>query len=234
MRNGAPWCWLLPALSGLFATTALAEPHLQLIGESSLGYTDNVQAASLAGADTTRTRSAFLMLSPGVSLALEQPRYLQRIGYRYEYDLYFNSAASSSSTNRLDYRGFFELSPRVSLVLGGSATEADRFNSVAFSAPGAAAIGAVPARTGSFLQAAGDETLGFDVAEGWRAWQSGSGVIDTPVFGSDGPAHGRNRCPRRYRAHVSGRRSRRRRPRRLHGGARRVGVDGTTLPCSAS
>jgi len=187
MQSGAPWRWLLPALFALFATTAAAEPHLQLIGESSLGYTDNVQAASLPGADSTRTKSAFLMLSPGVSLALEQPRYLQRIGYRYEYDLYFNSAASSSSTNRLDYRGFFELSRRVSLVLGGNATEADRFNNVAFSAPGAAAIGAVPARTGSFLQAAGDETLGFDVAEGWRAWQSGSGVIDTPVFGSDGP-----------------------------------------------
>jgi len=115
---------------------AAAAPHLQVIGESSLGYTDNAQASPRAA--DLRTKSAFWMLSPGLTLALASQRYVQRMSYRYEYDFYFNSAASSSSSNRLDYRGFFELSRRVTLVLGGRATESDRFNSVAFAAPGVA------------------------------------------------------------------------------------------------
>src|SRR4051812_48303910 len=162
-------------LLGLTGATAGARPKLQLVGESSLGYTDNAQAAP--NADSLRTKSAFWMLSPGLNLALEEPRSLQRLGYRYEYDFYFNSGASSSSSNRFDYCGFFDLSRRLTLVLGGTATFADRFSSVAFAAPGGAAVGAVPAGTGSFMQAAADASTSIDVTEGWRAWQSASGVF---------------------------------------------------------
>jgi hypothetical protein len=169
----------------LSQANARATPHLQVVGESSLGYTDNAQATPRA--DTLRTKSAFWMLSPGVNLALEEPRSLQRIGYRYEYDFYFNSGASSSSSNRFDYRGFFDLSRRVTLVLGATTTLADRFTSVAFAAPGAGAVGALPVGTGSFLQAAADESTSIDVAEGYRAWQSGSGVFETPIFDTQGP-----------------------------------------------
>src|SRR6187551_2052795 len=130
------------ALSASAAREAGAAPHWQAVGESSLGYTDNAQAAPRAA--ELHAKSAFWMLSPGLTLALASPRQLQRISYRYEYDFYFNSAASSSSANRLDYRGFFELSPRVTLVLGARASQSDRFNSVAFAAPGAGAVGAVP------------------------------------------------------------------------------------------
>jgi hypothetical protein len=167
----------------LCASAARAvEPHLQAIGQSSLGYTDNAQAVPRAeNGETARTRSLFWMLSPGVVLALESPRALQHVGYRYEYDLYFTRGASSSSSNRLDYRGFFDLSRRVNLVLGAAATQSDRFASVAFAAPGAGTVGAVPTGTGSFLQASANQAFGFDVAEGWRAWQSGNGVFDTPL-----------------------------------------------------
>ncbi len=165
-------------LCALGSRTAAASPHLQAIGESSLGYTDNAQAAPGAA---LRTKSAFWMLSPGLSLALATPRDVQRISYRYEYDFYFNSATSSSSANRLDYRGFFELGPRVTLVLGGRATESDRFNSVAFAAPGAGTVGALPVGTGSYLDAAADQALSLDVAEGWRAWQSSSAIAETPL-----------------------------------------------------
>jgi hypothetical protein len=165
--------------------SAAAEPHLQAIGESSLGYTDNAQASPRAA--DLHTKSAFWMLSPGLTLALLTPRSLQRVSYRYEYDFYFNSAASSSSANRLDYRGFFELSRRTTLVLGGRATQSDRFNSVAFAAPGAGTVGALPVGTGSYLDASADEALSFDVAEAWRAWQSSSAVAETPLFGTEAP-----------------------------------------------
>lgn len=170
----------------LGAASAWAHPHLQAIGESSLGYTDNAQASANNGAGG-RTQSLFWMLSPGVVLAYAQPRFLQRLAYRYEYDLYFNSGASSGSSHRLDYRGFFELSRRITLVLGANATQSDRFSKVAFAAPGADAVGAVPTGTGSYLAAAADEALGFDLAEGWRSWQSGSFVLQRPLFGTEAP-----------------------------------------------
>lgn len=170
----------------VLATTATpARPRLQAIGESSIGYTDN--ALGSAAATRVRTGSVFWMLSPGVVLALDSPRRLQRIGYRYEYDFYFNRRTSSSSTNRLDYRGFFELSRRSNLVLGANVTQSDRFNKVAFAAPGAGTVGAPPTGTGSFLQAALDQSLSLDVAEGWRAWQSANVRADTPIFDTIAP-----------------------------------------------
>jgi hypothetical protein len=164
---------------------AAAAPHLQAVGESSLGYTDNAQASPRTA--DLHTKSAFWMLSPGVTLALASPRNVQRLSYRFEYDFYFNSAASSSSSNRLDYRGFFELSRRVTLVLGSRVTQSDRFSSVAFAAPGAGAVGALPVGTGSYLDAAFDQSFSFDVAAGWRAWQSSSAVAETPLFDTRAP-----------------------------------------------
>ena len=170
------------------SAASAVEPHVQAVGQSALGYTDNAQAVPRSETgETARVRSLFWMLSPGMVLALESPRALQHVGYRYEYDLYFRRGTSSSSSNRLDYRGFFDLSPRVNLVLGAAATQSDRFASVAFAAPGAGTVGAVPAGTGSFLQASGDQSFSFDVAEAWRAWQSGSVVLNTPLSNARTP-----------------------------------------------
>lgn len=169
----------------LTGTAAAAEPHLQGTGESSIGFTDNAQASPSAA--QTHTSSLFWMLSPGAALVLSSPRQLQRLSYRYEYDLYFNSSTSSSSTNRLDYRGFFELSRRTNLVIGANATESDRFSKVAFAAPGAGAVGALPAGTGTFLQGAVDQALSLDIAEAWRGYQSAYALFDTPIFDTVAP-----------------------------------------------
>jgi hypothetical protein len=181
-RGLAASAWLLLAFR---AAPAAALPHLQATGESSLGYTDNSQASPTAA--DAHSRSFFWMLSPGVVLALDTPRRLQRLSYRYEYDLYFSRTSSSSSTNRLDYRGFFELSRRASLVLGLNGTQSDRFASVAFAAPGAGTVGALPAGTGSFLLLAADQALSLDVGEGWRAWQTANALFDTPIFDTEAP-----------------------------------------------
>jgi hypothetical protein len=177
------------AVALLCAAHARARPHYQAVGEASLGYTDNAQAAPSTASDDDPVvaRSVFLMLSPGAVVAYASPRQLQRLAYRYEYDLYFDAAASSSSSNRLDYRSFFDLSPRLTLVLGASVTESDRFNTVAFGAPGASAIGAVPTGTGSYLAAGADEGLNIDVGPGWRGWETGYALVDTPIFGTEAP-----------------------------------------------
>lgn len=185
LRSGLAFCTLGALLLG--ASVSQARPQLQAVGESSLGYTDNAQAAGTSQPGATHSKSAFWMLSPGLVLALATPRMLQRLAYRYEYDFYFNSTASSGSSNRIDYRGFFELSRRVTLVLGANATESDRFSKVAFAAPGSSAVGALPTGTGTFLSAAGDQSFGFDIGEGLRAWQSGAVVVERPLFDTVGP-----------------------------------------------
>ncbi|HTM44362.1 MAG TPA: hypothetical protein VL137_05375 [Polyangiaceae bacterium] len=169
--------------------SALAAPKLQGIGEAALGYTDNVQTApqtSLPG-DTTRTSAALLMLSPGVLLAWQSARVIQRIGYQYEHDFFFAEAASNSSANRLEYQGFFDLSPRVALVLGAGITESNRYASLNMLPPGVAEVSALPVGAQTFLQGNADETLYFDVARNWRAWQGGNVLYETPIFKTQAP-----------------------------------------------
>jgi hypothetical protein len=178
------------ALLGLtLGGSASAWPKLQGVAESSLGYTDNVRTTPENGEElgAARSQGVFWMLSPGVVMAVQTRRVLQRLSYRYEYDLYFAESSASSSSNRLEYRGYVDLLPRVALVLGANVNQSDRFSSVAFSAPGAGAANVLPAQGGAFLQGGADELLSFDLHPRWRAWQGASFVGDTPIFDSDGP-----------------------------------------------
>lgn len=176
-------------LFGLLSTPAGASPKFQGIAESSLGYTDNVRTTPEQDEPLGEARSqgVFWMLSPGVVAALQTRRTLQRLAYRYEYDLYFAESSASASSNRLEYRGFFDLWPRVALVLGGNVHQSDRFSSVAFSAPGAGAANVLPTQGGAFLQGGADQLLHFDLHPRWRAWQGASFIADTPIFDSEGP-----------------------------------------------
>jgi hypothetical protein len=176
-------------LLALGAAPAAAEPHLQAIGETSLGYTDNFrntpESALVAG--PPRATGVFATLSPSVLLALESPRAVQRMSYRYEYDLFFEQANASGSSNQLDYHGFFELSPRLTLLVDSSASETNRYAAVAFSAPAASTVAGLPAGAGAFAQAGANAALNYDVDPNWRAWQSGSVLVETPVLGTTAP-----------------------------------------------
>lgn len=191
-------------LLGSALPAGAAPPKVQGIGEASVGYTDNVRTTpdSPAAQGDPRSQSAFLMLSPGVVLAHEASRALQRLGYRFEYDLYFGESGASTASNRLDYRGFFDLSPRAALVLGAAANQSDRFSSYAFAAPGTGPVSVLPSDSGSFLQASADETTSFDISPLWRVWQAAGVVGDTPLFDSEGPktlaVAGRTGAERRF------------------------------------
>jgi len=173
----------------LFSATASTKPKLQAIGEASLGYTDNVRTTPDAPglATTPRSTAAFLTLSPNLVLSLEAPRATQRLRYRYEYDLFFAQSNTSISTNQLDYQAFFELSQRVTLTVGSSASETNRYAAVALSAPGSGVVSALPAGAGAYLQAAANEALSIDAGVGWRAWQGGGVVVAAPILGTQAP-----------------------------------------------
>jgi hypothetical protein len=178
--------------SAVLATTgrAMASPKLQAIGETSVGYTDNIQSAPdqpIPG-QTPKAPGAFVLLSPGVVLAFANQRNVQRIGYTYLYSLFFAKPSASSSSNRLEYHGFFDLNPRSSLLIGATAVQSNTYSSVLFTAPGAGAVNALPPGGGSFLATTTDEILSSDIAPGWRAWEGASMTVQAPIFGTDAPS----------------------------------------------
>jgi hypothetical protein len=166
-----------------------AAPKLQAVGEASVGYTDNVRTTpdSAGLGQTPRSSGAFITGSPRLVLALDSARATQRVVYRYEYDLFFSQSNASSSTNQLDYRALFELSESTTLTVGSGASETNRYAAVAFAAPGSGVVTALPAGAGAFLQGGADETLSFDLAVGWRAWQGAAVLATTPILGTQAP-----------------------------------------------
>jgi len=168
---------------------AAADPKIQGVGETSIGYTDNIQSAPdvpIPGG-TARSGGAFVLLSPGVVLALSSRRYVQRLNYTYSYNFILANTRASTSSNQLGYRAFFDVSPRIGLVVGASATQSNQYSAIILTAPGAGAANALPPGSGSFLSATADELVSFDVALGWRAYE-GAGVTEqTPLFDTVAP-----------------------------------------------
>lgn len=166
-----------------------AAPKLQAVGEATLGVSDNVSAAPDVPLDggAERTAGAFLVLRPGLVLAFLSARTVQRLSYTYDYDLYFGETSNNSSSNRLEYRGFFDLSPRVSSVVGLAATETNSYSSLTFAPPGSGTLPLLPAGDATTLQLSADEQVNFDLGLGWRAWEGIGVQWGTPLFGTDAP-----------------------------------------------
>ncbi|HEY3496036.1 MAG TPA: hypothetical protein VGK73_15165 [Polyangiaceae bacterium] len=183
----AVWALICSALAARPASAAA--PKLQAVGEATLGVSDNISAAPEVplpdGAE--RTAGAFLVLRPGAVLAFLSARTLQRLSYTYSYDLYFGEANSNSSSNRLDYLGFFDLSPRVTSVLTAAATQATTYSALTLAPPGSGTLPLLPGGDANTLQLAADEQVNFDLGVGWRAYE-GIGILwGTPLFGTDAP-----------------------------------------------
>src|SRR6185503_19055154 len=128
----------------VLAPSAAADPKLQGTAETSLGYVDSVQSSPEAPGGSLRSRGVAWVLSPGLVLAVSSPSTLHRLGYRFQQDFLFGDSTASSSSNRLEYGGFYDLSPRVSLVLDANAVESTRFSSITFAAPGTEVIAPLP------------------------------------------------------------------------------------------
>jgi hypothetical protein len=169
--------------------SALAAPKIQGVAETSVGYTDNTQSAPdvpLPGG-APRSGGVFVLLSPGVVVADASERSVQRLRYTYTYDLFVQSTNLSTSSNRLEYAGFFDLSRRVGLVVNAAAVQSDLYSTTILTPPGAGAVNALPAGAESFLAATADELMSFDLAPGWRGYEGAAVSEQTPLFDSVAP-----------------------------------------------
>jgi hypothetical protein len=169
--------------------SAHAKPKLQAVGEVTLGVTDNSAAAPDVPLPEgpEKNAGAFLILRPGLVLAEQSARTLQRLSYTYDYDLYFGETASNSFANRLEYRGFFDISPRVGAVLGAAATQASSYSALALAPLGSGSLQALPGQDGNTLQLAADEIVSFELAPGWRAFEGAGINWATPLFDTEAP-----------------------------------------------
>jgi len=172
-----------------FAPSAFADVFLQGVGDASLGYTDNAQSAPEVPLPEGPSRSpgAYLLLSPGIVLATVSAQAEHRLTYRYEYDLFFADSDATSSVNRLEYHGFFDLTPRLQLLLGAMATESSGYSAITFAPAATAGVSALPEGTAALLQLTTDESLQWDMAPGWRGYEAATFSVQTPLFGTEAP-----------------------------------------------
>ncbi len=169
---------------GLAAAHAQA-PKLQAVGESSVGVSDNVQSAPdvpLPGG-ASKTAGAFLVLRPGLVLGVLSPRTVQRLAYTFDYDVYFARSATNSSSNRLEYRGFFDLSKGVNAIPGAAAAESDSYGALTFAPPGAGAVPFLGSASTKLFQASVDELVSDDFTVGWRGYEGLGFVYGAPLSG---------------------------------------------------
>jgi hypothetical protein len=177
------------AVLALALPAAAATPKLQAVGEATFGVSDNVTSAPdvpLPGG-AERTPGAFLILRPGIIAALLTARTVQRLSYTYDYDIQFAEAVGNSSSNRLEYRGFFDLSPRISALLGAAATQASSYSALTLAPPGSGVMPVLPGGEATTLQLSADEQVNFDLGVGWRAFEAIGVGWGTPIFDTEAP-----------------------------------------------
>lgn len=168
------------------AGTARAEPpKLQAVGEASVGVTDNAQSAPdtpLPGG-VPKSAGTFLVLRPGLVLGLLSARSVQRLAYSFDYDLYVARNATDSASNRLEYRGFFDLAPGVNAVIGAAAAESDSYGALTFAPPAAGVVPFLSSATTKLFQGSVDEQISDDFTVGWRGYEGVGFVYGTPISG---------------------------------------------------
>ena len=168
---------------------AHADPKLQGVAEASIGYSDNIQSAPRVPVPggAPKAAGAFLVLRPGLVLASASARANHRLKYTYTYDLFFQQTNVSTSSNQLEYHAFFDLSPRVGLVVGASAIQSNRYSAIVLTPPGAGVVNATPTGSGAFLLATADELMSFDLGPGLRGYEGMAVTEQTPLFDTVAP-----------------------------------------------
>ena len=83
--------------------------------------------------------------------------------------------------------GFSTSPQRVGLLLDAGVVESNQNSSLTFAPPGTEFLGTLPLGSTAYLLGRAGETFTFNVASGWRAWQGGTLVAETPILGSEGP-----------------------------------------------
>jgi len=176
---------VLAALHFAFGGPAVAraDPKLQAVGEVTLGFTDNAQSSPdepLPGVPE-KSSDGFAIVSPGAVLSWASPSTIHRISFTHSASVFFSESGANTSSNRLDYLAFLDLSPRVSLLLGGSAVQSAPHTDRSLNEASTSELRAMLPRTDMYLVTSADALLSEDVSRDWRAWQGGGVSVGVPL-----------------------------------------------------
>jgi hypothetical protein len=177
------------ALCSLTAVSARAETRLQASADAVLGYTDNGRSSPAQPPPGVAEKASdeFLVLSPGALLAIRSESALHRLGYTYTASLFYHDVSASSSSHRLEYRGFFDLSPRATLVLGSSLSQTKPYAASTVVPASSSELGATLPSTDNFVVVTADELTRLRLARDWNGWQGFSAGMGTPLHAAAGP-----------------------------------------------
>jgi hypothetical protein len=176
--------WRLVALSLLsWAAPALAVEKLQAIGQTSLGWTDNVHSSPDEPPPDVppRTADVFAVLSPSVLYARLTPSDAMTLKYTFAANLFFNEWQATSFANRVEWLAHTTPSRRTDLLLGASVTQEQPYTSPTFADVGTQTLRATIPSTRSYVVSSADETLSIDLGPFWRAWQGAAVGLQVPV-----------------------------------------------------
>jgi hypothetical protein len=175
--------------SALALRVASASPKFQGVAETSIGYTDNIQSVPsvpLPG-EPPKAAGAFVMLSPGIVMAEALPRLIYRLKYTYTYDLFFEQTDLSNSSNQLELQAFYDVSPRVAMVVGANVLQSNQYSALILLPPGAGTVNATPAGSENFLSASANELVSVDLAPDLRGYEGVALTEVTPLFSTVAP-----------------------------------------------
>ena len=178
----------LAALVLPLPATAFAGSKLQAVGAASIGYTDNVRSAPDPPIEGVAEREpgAFALISPGAVLAFSQPGVLQRMSYTYTASLFLGESDANSSSNRLDYVGFFDVSPRATLLFGASLHQSHLHSTGLLPDASVTPLSAAVPGTTAFVALRAEQSLSYELWRDYRLIQGVYGIFLTPL--SDAPA----------------------------------------------
>ena len=180
-------CAQVAAVAWLLSSAGVAHgaPALQTVGETSLGYTDNVESSPstpVAGVPP-KSGSPFSILRPGLVLTLSTQRSIHRLAYAFTDIVFFEGSPTQNSlANRLDYQGFVDVSRSTSLLLDANVNQTRTDAASGLGQDASLLPGATP-----YLGATADELLSVELAAEWRAWEGADFLLQTPLSAGPNP-----------------------------------------------
>jgi hypothetical protein len=172
---------LLPAL-------ASARTKLQGVVDGSVAVTDNASSSPDEPPPGVPPKEAdvYGIITPGLVLASVQPWVLHRLTYSYSTSLYVLHPEANAYSNRLEYLGRYDTSPRSDLTLGAFVMQAHHHTQSNLVAASATAINAAFPGTGAFLATGIEESFGYSLSPEWDVRQSSGLALQTPIRSGTG------------------------------------------------
>jgi hypothetical protein len=178
-RRSTTLATLLLATLGLANAPALAgRIGIQGTFAGNLAWTDNVANAPTNAPPALQLRPPiadfFFELRPGLILSSGAPRFVSRLEYFFQADLFARESEANSYSNTINWQGFYLPSPRSELLFSvlGQQGRLNTFNLTEPSSSSPVTVLPAAAASTNFAQVSSSEVLLYHLPQAWNVTQS--------------------------------------------------------------